>query len=104
MRGSLHSEKKWELHFIIASIPIFSEKWVRIKKIFDIITDYPIATGPYKIKRLNLEKIWFEKRFDYWVNNHPVRKNQFNFSTISLGITRTFARLGHSKLVNWFYS
>ena len=30
---------------------------MRIEKVSaDIVTDYPIASGPYKIKRLNLEK------------------------------------------------
>ena len=78
-------KKNRELHFIIASMPIFSEKWGENRESFsDIVTDYPIASGPYKIKKLELGKgIWFEKRFDYWANKHPVRKNQFNFSTIS---------------------
>ena len=38
-------------------MPIFSEKWGENRENFsDIVTDYPIASGPYKIKRLNLEK------------------------------------------------
>ena len=89
-------KKNRELHFIIASMPIFSEKWGENRENFsDIVTDYPIASGPYKIKKIELGKgIWFEKRSDYWANKHPVRKNQFNFSTISFRYYKdAFARL-----------
>ena len=89
-------KKNRELHFIIASMPIFSEKWGENRENFsDIVTDYPIASGPYKIKKIELGKgIWFEKRADYWANKHPVRKNQFNFSTISFRYYKdAFARL-----------
>tara|TARA_B100000963_G_C22634323_1_gene676680 strand:- start:1422 stop:3257 length:1836 start_codon:yes stop_codon:yes gene_type:complete len=89
-------KKNRELHFIIASLPIFSEEWGKERESFaDIVTDNPIASGPYKIKKIELGKgIWFEKREEYWAKNHPVRKNQFNFSTISFRYYKdAFARL-----------
>ncbi len=56
-------KKNRELHFIIASMPIFSEKWGENRENFsDIVSDYPVASGPYKIKKIELGKgIWFEK-------------------------------------------
>ena len=89
-------KKNRELHFIIASMPIFSEKWGEYRESFsDIVTDYPIASGPYEIKKIELGKgIWFKKRTDYWAKEHPVRKNQFNFSIISFRYYKdAFARL-----------
>ncbi len=84
-----------ELHMIVASLPVFSPKWLGSKSFENLIQDLPIASGPYKIEQVDLGKsIVFKKRTDYWALNHPTRKNQFNFEKISFRYYRdAFARL-----------
>ncbi len=88
-------KKNRELHMIIASLPVFSSKWLADMDFSKLSTKFPIATGPYKVKKLDLGKsIMFEKRDDYWGISHPTRTNQFNFSTISFKYYKdAFARL-----------
>ena len=65
---------------IIASLPVFSSKWLADMDFSKVSTKFPIASGPYKVKKLDLGKsIRFEKRDDYWGISHPTRANQFNF-------------------------
>ncbi|OUV02615.1 MAG: hypothetical protein CBC42_07560 [Betaproteobacteria bacterium TMED82] len=88
--------KNRELHMVIASLPIFSRKWIGKDEDFSQISmKNPIASGPYSIKRVDLGKnIFFEKRDDYWAKDHPARKNQFNFKTVSFRYYKdAFARL-----------
>ncbi len=87
--------KNRELHMIVASLPVFSQKWGGGKSFSDTVQDIPIASGPYEISKSDLGKsIWFKKRADYWGENHPTRKNQFNFNKISFRYYKdSFARL-----------
>ena len=67
---------------IIASLPVFSSKWLADMDFSKLSTKFPIATGPYRVKKLDLGKsIMFEKRDDYWGISHPTRTNQFNLTT-----------------------
>lgn len=89
-----------ELHMIVASLPVFSQKWGNGKSFSNIVQDMPIASGPYVISKIDLGKsIWFNRRDNYWGENHPTRKNQFNFDKISFRYYKdSFARLQAFKV------
>ena len=88
-------KKNRELHMIIAGLPVFSKKWGESKSFNNLVQDIPIASGPYNITKVDLGKsIWYEKRDDYWANEHPTRNKQFNFDKISIRYYKdAFARL-----------
>lgn len=77
-----------ELHMIVGAVPVFSKKWGSQqgsdKPFEQWVQDAPIASGPYVIDRMDLGKtIRFKRQENYWGNDIPVRKGQFNFDVIS---------------------
>ncbi len=74
--------------FIIAGLPVFSPKWGlapdgKPKPLDEIVTEYPITTGPYTIERTDSGRgIEFKRNPDYWARDLPVRKGMFNFDHI----------------------
>jgi peptide/nickel transport system substrate-binding protein/microcin C transport system substrate-binding protein len=72
----------------VALLPVFSHKWglgpKGEQRHFDeIINDYPIATGPYKIAATDSgRRIDFEYRPDYWAKDLGVRRGFFNFDKV----------------------
>ncbi|MCC6868821.1 MAG: ABC transporter substrate-binding protein [Burkholderiales bacterium] len=74
--------------FIIAGIPVFSPKWGlgadgKPKRFDEIVTEYPITTGPYTIERTDSGRgIEFKRNPDYWARDLPVRKGMFNFDHV----------------------
>jgi len=72
-----------ELHLILGDISIFSKKWLDGKS-FDKLTEVkPVASGPYTIKEYDLGKrITYQRNMNYWANDLPSRRGQFNFAEI----------------------
>ena len=88
-----------ELHMIVGAVPVFSKKWGSQqgdeKPFEQWIQDMPIASGPYLIERMDLGKtIRYKRQANYWGNDIPVRKGQFNFNTITFRYYKDeFARI-----------
>lgn len=59
------------------------------------ILEHPIASGPYVIERVDLGKtIRFRRQQEYWADQVPSRKGQFNFDLISFRYYKDeFARI-----------
>ena len=77
-----------ELPLIVGSLPVFSHKWGMVNgklKPFDqIVTDVPIASGPYKIGQGEIGKdITYVRDPAYWGQDLNTRKGQFNFDRIT---------------------
>jgi microcin C transport system substrate-binding protein len=73
--------------FVAGSLMIFSHKWGGGKAFDQIVTDLPIASGPYKIGKVDFGKtITYERRPDYWGWNLGVRKGTYNFQSITYKI------------------
>lgn len=93
------SRRNRELHMIVGAVPVFSAKWGRQqgadKPFEQWIQDHPIATGPYAIERVDLGKsIRFRRRADYWGDQVPARRGQFNFDVVSFRYYKDeFARI-----------
>lgn len=66
-----------------AGLPIFSAKWGAGKKFDEIVTEQPIATGPYAIEKYEMPRLVELKRSaDYWARDLPTRRGFFNFDRI----------------------
>lgn len=78
-----------ELPLLAGALPIFSHKWGqgpdgKLKPFDQIILDKPIASGPYRIGRVNFGKdVTYERDPAYWARDLNVRKGQYNFDRIT---------------------
>ena len=74
--------------FNVAGIPVFSRKWGqgadgKPKPFDEVVTEYPITTGPYTIARTDSGRgIEFARNADYWARDLGVRRGQFNFERV----------------------
>ena len=80
-----------ELPLMAGSLPVFSHKWGleggKLKPFDKVVTDTPIASGPYRIGRVNFGKdITYQRDPNYWGRQLNVRKGQFNFDRITYKI------------------
>jgi microcin C transport system substrate-binding protein len=76
-----------ELPLMVGGLPVFSREWGGGKPFDKIILDYPIASGPYRIGRMNFGRdITYERDPRYWARDLNVRKGQFNFDRITYKI------------------
>jgi microcin C transport system substrate-binding protein len=78
---------------VVGGLPVFSTKWGMVNgkpKPFDqIVTDIPIATGPYRIGPVRFGKdITYVRDPNYWGRNLAVRRGMNNFDRITVKIYR----------------
>ena len=78
---------------VVGGLPVFSAKWGREggkAKTFDqVVTDTPIATGPYRIGPVRFGKdITYVRDPQYWARDLPVRRGMNNFDRITVKIYR----------------
>ncbi|PXW98213.1 microcin C transport system substrate-binding protein [Sphaerotilus hippei] len=77
-----------ELPLIVGSLPVFSRRWGQVdgqpRALDRIVTEHPIASGPYRIGRVDFGKeIRYERDPAYWARDLNVRRGQFNFDRIT---------------------
>jgi microcin C transport system substrate-binding protein len=76
-----------ELPLLAGGLPVFSKAWGAGKPFNEVVTDKPIASGPYKIGRMNFGRdITYERDPDYWARDINVRRGMFNFDRITFKI------------------
>ena len=84
-----------ELPLTVGGLPVFSRAWgnqidpkTGQRKTFDqVVTDMPIASGPYKIGPVKFGRdITYVLDPDYWAKDLPARKGLFNFDRITVKI------------------
>jgi microcin C transport system substrate-binding protein len=74
--------------FTVASVAVFSRKWGagsdgKPKPLDEIVSEYPITTGPYVIEAVDSGRGITLKRIpDYWARDLGVRKGMFNFDRV----------------------
>jgi microcin C transport system substrate-binding protein len=74
---------------VVGGLPVFSRKWGAGKPFDQVVTDIPIATGPYKIGPVRFGKdITYVRDPQYWGRNLPVRRGMNNFDRITVKIYR----------------
>jgi microcin C transport system substrate-binding protein len=76
-----------ELPLVIGGLPVFSRDWGGGKPFDQVIMDIPIATGPYRIGRMNFGRdITYERDPNYWAKDLGVRRGMYNFDRITYKI------------------
>jgi microcin C transport system substrate-binding protein len=76
-----------ELPLLVGGLPVFSKAWGAGKPFDQVIADKPIASGPYKIGRMNFGRdISYDRDPNYWARDLNVRRGMFNFDRINFRI------------------
>jgi len=71
----------------VGGLPVFSRKWGAGKPFDEVISEQPIASGPYKIGRMNFGRdITYQRDPSYWARDLNVRRGMFNFDRITYKI------------------
>ncbi len=78
-----------ELPLLVGGLAVFSRDWGAGKPFDKVVMDIPIATGPYRVGRVNFGRdITYERDPDYWARDLGVRRGMFNFDRITYKIYR----------------
>ena len=77
------AEKTRDPLFVAGTMPVFSRKWGEGKKFSEVVTEHPIATGPYVIDKVDMpRRIEFARNPHYWAAGLAVRRGHFNFDRV----------------------
>jgi len=82
------AEKTYDAIFNVGGMPVFSRKWGqgpdgKPKPFDEIITEYPITTGPYTIERVDSgRRIDFIRNPEYWGRDLGATRGQYNFERV----------------------
>jgi microcin C transport system substrate-binding protein len=82
------TDKSSDTVFTVGGLPVFSPKWAlgadgQPRKFDEIVTEYPITSGPYTISLADSgRRIEFKRNPDYWAGDLPVRRGFFNFDRV----------------------
>ncbi len=82
------TDKSRDTVFAVAGLPVFSPKWAmgangKPRKFDEIVTEYPITSGPYTISLVDSgRRIEFKRNADYWARDLPARRGFFNFDRV----------------------
>ena len=76
-----------ELPLMVGGLAVFSRRWGEGKPFDEVISEQPIASGPYKIGRMNFGRdITYERDPNYWGRDLNVRRGMYNFDRITYKI------------------
>ena len=82
------SDKSTDTLFSLGGLTVFSPTWAtgpdgKPRKFDEIVTEYPITSGPYTIALADSgRRIEFKRNPDYWARDLPVRRGFFNFDRV----------------------
>lgn len=69
--------------FTIGDLRVFSRRWGAGKPFDQIVTEWPIATGPYTLDKAQMpSRLELKRRPDYWGLNAAPTRGMFNFDRI----------------------
>jgi microcin C transport system substrate-binding protein len=76
-----------ELPLMVGGLPVFSRAWGAGKPFDQVISEHPIASGPYRIGRMNFGRdITYQRDPQYWARDLNVRRGMYNFDRITYKI------------------
>ncbi len=85
------SVKNRELHMIASMLPVLPRSFYQKYPFKSAGTEkngslvFPSGSGPYVIEKVNPGKsIRYRRNDAYWAKDHPVRKGQFNFDSVTV--------------------
>ena len=88
VRFDLRDRSNDALFTVGTGLRVFSPKWAlgadgKPKPLDQIVTEYPITTGPYTIALVDSgRRIEFVRNPDYWARDLPARRGFFNFDRV----------------------
>lgn len=83
LRVELSPQRSRDLHLVVATMPIFSERYWQGKDFEASTLEAPLGSGPYKVGRFEQGRfIEFERVPDYWAEDLPVNVGQNNFDRV----------------------
>ncbi len=72
-----------DLPLIVAQLPVLSKAYYASRPFDETTLDYPLGSGPYKIKAHKAGTfVTYERRPDYWAKDLPVNRGRFNFDEV----------------------
>jgi len=78
-----------ELPLLVGGLAVFSRDWGAGKPFDKVVMDIPIATGPYRVGRVNFGRdITYDRDPNYWARDLNVRRGMFNFDRVTYKIYR----------------
>ena len=78
------SDRSTNAVFGLGKMCVFSRKWGDSKPLVDVVTDMPIASGPYVIDVAEMpSRIEFRRNPEYWARDLPMRRGFFNFDRVA---------------------
>lgn len=76
-----------ELPLLVGGLPVFSRDWGAGKPFDQVVMDTPVATGPYKIGRVDFGRdITYQRDTSYWARDLNVRRGLYNFDRVTYKI------------------
>ncbi len=76
-----------ELPLLVGGLPVFSRSWGAGKPFDQVVSEIPIASGPYKIGRVNFGRdITYQRDPRYWARDLNVRRGLYNFDRVTYRI------------------
>lgn len=76
-----------ELPLVVGGMPVFGRAWGTGKPFDQVITEMPVASGPYRLSTGRLGRdITYVRDKNYWGAELPVRRGHFNFDRVSFKI------------------
>lgn len=77
------SETLRDLPLTVAAVPILSKAWFEGRNFADPTLEPPLASGPYRIARVDAGRMLVFKRVkDWWAKDLPVYRGRYNFDVI----------------------
>lgn len=76
-----------ELPLVVGGMPVFSRAWGTGKAFDQVVTEVPIASGPYRLASDRLGRdVTYQRDPNYWGVDLPTRRGQFNFDRVTFKI------------------
>ncbi|MEP6557908.1 MAG: extracellular solute-binding protein [Burkholderiales bacterium] len=76
-----------ELPLLVGGLPVFSQLWGNGKPFDQIVREVPIGSGPYLLPDESMGRdITYVRDPDYWGQDLPVRRGQYNFDRVTYRI------------------
>jgi len=81
-------ERTNDLLFTVGGLSVFSRKWApgpdgKPKRFDEIVSEYPLTSGPYTIAKADSgRRLEFKRNPDYWARDLGVRRGMFNWDRV----------------------
>jgi peptide/nickel transport system substrate-binding protein/microcin C transport system substrate-binding protein len=81
-------ERTNDMLFTVGGLAVFSRKWAlgpdgKPKRFDEIVSEYPLTTGPYTIAKADSgRRLEFKRNPDYWARDLGVRRGLFNWDRV----------------------